>query len=309
MQRVGEPLRGTAGLERLLLAFVGRPAAQIDDLETRRDAPVRRAVAAAVDLLGALQACGAAAAAFRRAAMTLPPPSALISSIRSRGARIDHGEEVGVGHGQREAGALEQAAIVAHIGERRDAGAGAPLRLGLGLDQRPAQLLKRAPAEGRAHEQPVGVQRAPDLDQRAGEIVDAVERQPRDHEAEAGVPERQQILVADDGGPRAECGERRRALGIDHRPDRRQRADFAPEHAVEGAEVERQRKLAQDRLDALGDFGGDAVEQEFVLRQLVGKARAAAAQQACGRTARRPALMIAPSSLFLRPRSRLYHGP
>ena len=53
------------------------------------------------------------------------------------------------------------------------------MQLGLCLDQRLAKLLQRAAAKRRGHEQPVGAKRAADLDQRAGKIVDAVQRQAR----------------------------------------------------------------------------------------------------------------------------------
>src|SRR6478752_7415549 len=47
-----------------------------------------------------------------------------------------------------------------------------------------------------------------------------------------------------------------------------------------GAKVERQRKVAQDRPDALGNLGRDMGEQKLMLCRLAGEARAAAAQQA-----------------------------
>ena len=62
-------------------------------------------------------------------------------------AGIGHGEELGVGHRQREAGALEERAILPHIGERRDTRARPAMQLGLCLDQRLTKLVQRAAAK------------------------------------------------------------------------------------------------------------------------------------------------------------------
>jgi hypothetical protein len=76
------------------------------------------------------------------------------------------------------------------------------LRLRLGLEESAAKLDERARAEHRRHEQSVRSERAPDLDQRAGKIVDAMEREAGDNEIKAGLSEGQQILIADKRGPR-----------------------------------------------------------------------------------------------------------
>src|SRR4249920_1077542 len=55
VKRVGETSCRTPRRQRLLLAFVRRPAHQIDDLEARRDPAVSRAVAGPVNLVGALE--------------------------------------------------------------------------------------------------------------------------------------------------------------------------------------------------------------------------------------------------------------
>ena len=58
-----------------------------------------------------------------------------------------------------------------------------------------AQLRQGLPAEDRPDEESVGLQRLPDLDQGAHEVVGPVQVQQRDHEVEAGVGEGQALLV------------------------------------------------------------------------------------------------------------------
>ena len=65
------------------------------------------------------------------------------------------------------------------------------MRLFLGFEESAAELDKRARAKHRRHEQAVGRERAPHLDQRAGKIVDAMQREPRDDEIEARLLEGQ----------------------------------------------------------------------------------------------------------------------
>ena len=139
-------------------------------------------------------------------------------------------------------------------------------------------MSERAPSSA-ADERAVGAKRAPDLDQRAGEIVDAMKREPRDDEVEARLLERQQVLVADERRARAERGERVGALGIDHLPDRWERGDLPAQQPVIGAEVEREREGAQHDLDPLGDLARDMGEQELVRLDLGSEARAAGAEQ------------------------------
>ena len=104
------------------------------------------------------------------------------------GICIEHRERLGVGHRQREARALQQRAIGAHIAERGHPRARSAFGLGLGLDQGLAKFRQRAGAEQRRHEQTIGRKRAPDLDERTGKIVDAMERQSRHDQIEAPHP-------------------------------------------------------------------------------------------------------------------------
>ena len=95
------------------------------------------------------------------------------------------GQALDVGDGQRETGPLQQRAGIAHVGEGRDARAGAAIELDLGGKQALAQLGKRAAAGKSAEEQSVGLQRPADLDQRARNVVGLMQRQQRDGEIDA----------------------------------------------------------------------------------------------------------------------------
>ena len=124
---------------------------------------------------------------------------------------VAHRQRLDIGDRQRKAGALQQGAGVADIGERRDARAGAAIELGLGGDQAFAQLGKRAAAGHGAEKQPVGPQRAPDLDQRARNVVGLVQRQQRHGEVEAFGLERDMVEAADAAIVAAEQG----SVGLD----------------------------------------------------------------------------------------------
>ena len=75
----------------------------------------------------------------------------------------------GVGQGEGEPG------DAVNVGEGGDAGASAALQLLLGRQQRVAQLGEGAAAEQRRQQQPIRLQGAADLHQRAGQIVDEVQ--------------------------------------------------------------------------------------------------------------------------------------
>ena len=84
--------------------------------------------------------------------------------------------------------------------------------LAFGDRQALAQFGQRVAAQDRRHQQPVGFERAPHLDQRAGQIVDCLQREQRDGEVEAALGDGQPLEVADGGQERAgpEAGEGRR---------------------------------------------------------------------------------------------------
>ena len=101
------------------------------------------------------------------------------------GVRIGGGDGVGVDHRQGEAGALQQPAEAADIGEGGNAGADAAMNLEFRLHPGAAKLVERARAQHHAEEQPVRLERAVDLDKRAGKVIDPMERQQAHHEIEA----------------------------------------------------------------------------------------------------------------------------
>ena len=196
-KRIGEPRLRRSRRERLLLALVRRPARQPDDLEGRAHAAVGIGEALGIDFHHPPQR----RAPQRRAAaldqrIGRAHAAQIVHQRERRG--VAHGDAVDVGDRQREARALQQRAEIAQIGERRDARRDAALDLGLGRGERLAQLGQAFAADHRRQEQPVRLERAADLDQRARQVVDELQRQRRHHEIERAVAERQRLLVGDD---------------------------------------------------------------------------------------------------------------
>ena len=189
-RRYGFPLTASArlafadpGLQRLLLALMRRPARQPDHVEGGADAAVGIGKALAVDLRHPQQ---------RGAAGRRPPPldqdigrahAPQIVHQRER-VVVAHHDAIDVGDRQREAGALQQRADVAQIGERRDARRHPAFAFGFGRGERLPQLGQRIAADHRRQQQPVGLQRAADLRQHAGQIVDELKGERRDDEIE-----------------------------------------------------------------------------------------------------------------------------
>ena len=91
--------------------------------------------------------------------------------------RVCHRDSFGIGHRQGELGPLQQGAEVAHVGERRDARAGAAFDLFLGDQQRRPELRERSSAQHRGQQQAVGLQGAADLQQGTRQVVDEVQRE------------------------------------------------------------------------------------------------------------------------------------
>ena len=89
-----------------------------------------------------------------------------------------------VGDRQREARALQQRADVAQIGERRHARRHPAFAFGFRRREGLPQLGQRIAADHRRQQQPVGLQRAADLRQRAWEIVDELKRERGNDEVE-----------------------------------------------------------------------------------------------------------------------------
>ena len=117
-------------------------------------------------------------------------------------------QHVAVRHRHGEAGAAQQVAGGAHVDLGMDMLAGP---IALGGEQRGLEAGQAARAgKGRQH-QPVGPQHASHQDQRAGQVVDAVERAAGQHQVETGVGKGQGVFV----GLHAASLSRRQEGGID----------------------------------------------------------------------------------------------
>ena len=172
-----------ARLQRLLLAFMRRPAGQPDHVEGGADAAVGIGKAFAVNLRHPQHG----GAAGRRA----PPLDQNIG--RAHAPQIVHQRErvvvahhdaIDVGDRQRKARALQQRADIAQIGKRRDARRHAALAFGFRRRKGLPELGQRIAADHRRQQQPVRLQRAADLRQHAGQIVDELKGERGDGEIE-----------------------------------------------------------------------------------------------------------------------------
>jgi hypothetical protein len=132
---------------------------------------------------------------------------------------------------QRQARPLRELPKRAHVDEGRDPRRRAAENLALGGGQALAKLGQRLAPDQRRDKQAIGFQRAPHLNQRARQIVHGLQRQERDGEVKAAIPDWQPLKVADGrqksacsqghpgrGDPDgavdlAACGERDRAVG------------------------------------------------------------------------------------------------
>ena len=120
------------------------------------------------------------------------------SCISANGGFVAHGHAIDVGDRQRKAGALQQRAEVAQIGERRDARRDAAFDLAFGRGKACRSSVSVSPPSSAARNSPSGFERAADLHQRARQVVDELQRQRRHDEIERGVAERQRLLVGGD---------------------------------------------------------------------------------------------------------------
>ena len=256
-QRIRQPMRRAARSRRLLLALMRCPARHDDQPQPRCDAlrPGRSAAAA----IGSRARGG-----MRRSAAStaLVSPAARRSAKQAERAAIGQRHLLGVGDGQGEAGALQQAGRVAQFREGRDAG---------GKGRRAAPSRPRpAPPAGAAACRDRGATRgttrpapgAADLDQRAGQVVDPMERQARHHQVEAFGREGQEFLVRRHGQPAGARRHPRREVGRDDegnaaRPQPRR-------HHAPPAEVERAGEAArrvvqpvEQPVGAILEDGGD----------------------------------------------------
>ena len=249
-------------------AGVGRPAGQEDDLEPLGVRPSGSARPA--------NACAAAPSVPRVSGVR--PRSTLLAAMPRRSAisrqrsAIAHVERLAVGDRQREAGAHQQ---VARRRARRSAdGSRAAGRSPSAIAQRRAQRGQAAAADERAEEQPVGPQRAADLRQRAGHVVDAVEHARATRSDRSW---RRRTAAGPRRPARRPLPAAKRAAGIDPRDAAR---PAARRSAVEAAEVEHVGEMRASRSQPLGD----PVEHRRAQEVVVGIVRrgAVAAQAARG---------------------------
>jgi predicted amidophosphoribosyltransferase len=177
---------------------------------------------------------------------------------QGEGRIVTHNESIDIGHRQRKAGALQQSAEIAQIGERRDAGRYSGLDLGLGGGKGLPQLGERLPAEKRGEKKPVRLERAADLDERARQVVDDMEREQGDDEIERSVAKRQSLLVGDDFSIIRGTGRQR----LDSDDGAGLPLQCLPRGITRRAKIECQVEAAQDRGQAVGQIIRRAVEQE-----------------------------------------------
>ena len=155
---------------------------------------------------------------------------------------------------------MQQRAQFAHIGERRHARRDAAFDLALGLREGFAQFGQAVAADQRGQKQAVRLERAADLDQRAGQVIDKLQRQRRDDQIERAVGKRQGLLVGGDAQCAIAPSGRRRS-----RNDGRDLAAVGKHaaHRVGGrAEIDGALEGAQHHGEPLAQLGGDAVDQE-----------------------------------------------
>ena len=170
-----------------------RPARQPDHIEGGADAAVGIGKALAVDLRHPQH---------RGAAGRRPPPldqdvgrahPPQILHQRKR-AVVAHHDAIDVGDRQRKARALQQRADIAQIGKRRDPRRHSAFAFGFRRRKGLPQLGQRIAADHRRQQQPVGPQRAADLREHAGQIVDELKGERGDDEIERFRLQRENFL-------------------------------------------------------------------------------------------------------------------
>ncbi len=157
------------------------------------------------------------------------------------------------------------AAGVADIGEGRDARARARDRVDLRLQQAFAQFPQGLAAPHRRQQQPVGLQDLAELRERAGQIVDPVQGQGRDHEVEAARRERRQFRVADH--PARGAGESERRIRRGHRrPMSRLREDLG-QLTIAAAEFQHPLEPALDVVEPVDEPGPHLAHEKPAVRR------------------------------------------
>jgi hypothetical protein len=181
VQGIGKARLRASGAEWFLLAFMGRPTGQENDLERRTDATGLVGKAVLVD--------------GRRPREQGPRRRGSVPRVQgvgfAHGAQIAHqGEDVPVadsgaqriGNRQGKARPLQQCTHLPNLGHRRHTGAEPAGRSDFSLRQGDAQLVECFTAECRAEEQAIGGQRTAALHDLAHRVIRPVKRHGMDHQ-------------------------------------------------------------------------------------------------------------------------------
>lgn len=194
-QGIGQPLGSRARAKRFLLAVIGCPARQADDLECCGDS------AFGICVLRLIQRSrpgeygpsrGMAKPCVQR--ISFAHGAQVVHQVKR--VTIPHGLGVAVCHGKGKAGPLQKGAKVADFAHgqypwRQSAG-----DFGLGLGKAGSQFLKRLPTEKKPHEQTVRAQRVPALNQLPYRVICPMQRKRMDHQIVALCRQRQNLLIA-----------------------------------------------------------------------------------------------------------------
>lgn len=263
---ISEAHFGGAGTQGLLLGRRGGPAVQERDLETGGDLAIDVGLAR-VKLQHPRQ-CRPAQGSLMPLAHHVAFSHGAQVREQPQGIAIAHRDHITVGDWQGETGPLQQAAQVAQIGHRRDAGAEAAGCLDFGGGQMGAQLGQGVARKHRGQQQAIGTQGAAHLDQGAGQVIRPVQGQRRDDQVEAGLGKRQVFLIGDDRGGKGrgaarQCGHGRGGLDLQQPLDPKLAVQRLRHRAIARADNggirERAHYIAEPVGKALGHFG----EQEI----------------------------------------------
>ncbi len=172
-------------------------------------------------------------------------------------------DDLAVGDGEREAGALKEGAKLADVGEGGNARRGASGRLGLGDDESLSQLVEGGATKQGGEHQAVGLEGAAHLEQRPRKIVDELQRKARDDEIERRGSDWERLFVSDDA--RESClGDE---IGGDVGRDEGVCTDsgfmkLPAQGARAGAQIECHGEVAADQRQALDEVFGNASMKE-----------------------------------------------
>lgn len=126
------------------------------------------------------------------------------------------------------------------------------------------RLLQRLAGEERGEEEPVRLQRAPELDERARKVVGPVERRKRDHRIEARGRDRQEVGLGDEPHRPRGAHQRLRRIHVDEMSDLPASAQRGGEQSSPRAHHERRPEGAPHLVETLDELFGDFGEEEVV---------------------------------------------